>query len=159
MISIGSKFCILARMLGADFSSAWQSLLLASGHRCLLRWMWPWRLLVDCLLFIAMPPKKQQVQWSEEHKEALLKGFRDYQWDPACEDGATINKIIKSVPELFKVLQPFFSTAQGGTKSNNNQIYQHYKLQGSEYILSVARAGTRWKEVSESKGAFVLFRR
>jgi hypothetical protein len=91
-----------------------------------------------------MPPKsKNSVRWKPEHAAALQKGFREYNWDPEEKNGRTICTIIRSVPEIFSILQPFFGTSYGGTKANNNPIYLHYKSQGSEFITLLAKGGIR----------------
>lgn len=64
--------------------------------------------------------------------------------------GRSINAVIKSQPDIFAILQPFFAKSEGGTKENNNTIYSHYKSQGSEYIVISKLAGTRWKFGEES---------
>lgn len=92
------------------------------------------------LPFVAlpMPPKKQSGNFGEVQKAALQKGFSSHAWDPSLTDGKSINALIKSVPEIFEVLRPWFSKAQGGTKENNNSIYTHFKTQASEYITNIA---------------------
>lgn len=86
-------------------------------------------------LALIMPPRKQQqVSWKPEHAQLLQKGFHEHGWDPLETDGKTIKSKIQSVPKIFEPLKPFFSLNEGGTRSNNNGVYQHYKTQGSEYI-------------------------
>ena len=99
-----------------------------------------------------MPPKAKPAQrWGNDEKEAILKGFRERGWDPSETDGKKINKVLKSEPDLFKVLKPFFSLSDGGSKTSNNQLYQHYKDLGCEFILLRTRSGIRRKE-----GAFAI---
>jgi hypothetical protein len=91
-----------------------------------------------------MPPKKvTPASWKPEYSEAILNGFRNLNWDPEETDGKRLNEILKSHPDTFAVLQPFFSVKQGGTKANNNQLYTYYKNIGSEYITELAQAGIR----------------
>jgi len=87
-----------------------------------------------------MPPK---AQWGPEQKNALNHGFREFHWNPLETDGKTINALISSVPEIKQVLQPFFSQAQGGLKSTNNQLHTHFKTAGGEFMTSQAREGIR----------------
>jgi hypothetical protein len=54
-----------------------------------------------------MPSRKKAATWTPEHAK-LQKGFRDHNWDPELKDGKEINKAIKSVPEIFADLKPFF---------------------------------------------------
>ena len=98
-----------------------------------------------------MPPKSS-VWWGNDHKEAILKGFREHGFDPFETDGKKINKILKSRPGVFKLLKPFFSLNEGGTKAHNNTLYQHYKDLGCEFILERTRGGIRRKE-AEAEGA------
>jgi hypothetical protein len=65
-------------------------------------------------------PLKKKATWTPEHAAKLQAGFRDHNWDPDVKDGKEINKIIKSVPEIFAVLKPFFSESEGGTRRTNN---------------------------------------
>jgi len=92
---------------------------------------------------LEMPPKTKQVTWKPTHAELLQKGFREHGWDPEETDGKRINAIIKSEKAIFEELQPFFNKTEGGTKKTNNQIYTHYKTQGSEFITAQARTGIR----------------
>ena len=89
-----------------------------------------------------MPSKKKDTSsWRPEHTAALQQGFKDKNWDPYLTDGKQINATIKSDPAIFEILKPFFSTAKGGLKTNNNQIYTHYKNQAIEYITHLAKIG------------------
>jgi len=98
-----------------------------------------------------MPPKKPiPTRWGDEHKQAILKGFREHNWDPQETSGIKINRRIKDTPDALAILQPFFSINDGGTKTSNNQLYQHYKDLGCEFIVAKTRAG--WRR--ESEGAF-----
>jgi hypothetical protein len=94
-----------------------------------------------------MPPRKKLMTWKPEHASLLQSGFTLHNWDPEATEGRAINNIIKSSLEIFDKLKPFFfSVAEGGEKSNNNQIYAHYKAQASEYITSLAHGGMRhWR--------------
>jgi len=74
---------------------------------------------------------------------AIIKGFNELGWDPAETDGKKIKSTIQSDPETFALLQHYFSTSDGGTKSNNNQLYSHYKDIGCEWITGQTRAGNR----------------
>jgi len=91
-----------------------------------------------------MPPKKTTPKrWGDEHKQAILTGFRDHGWNPEEQSGVKINALIKSVPELLAILQPFFSINEGGTKTSNNQLYEHFKSVGCEFIVAKTRDGFR----------------
>ncbi len=99
-----------------------------------------------------MPPKKTVPdRWGDKHKQAILTGFREHGWDPLEESGAKINETIKNTPTLCKILQDFFSVNQGGTKTSNNSLYQHYKDIGCEFIVARTRDGFR----RQSQGACV----
>jgi len=101
-----------------------------------------------------MPPKKQKATtFSNEHKEALQRGFKEFNWDPYETDGRQIKRIIESCPELLVVLKPLFGTSDGGTKANNNSLYGHYKTQASEYILLCARKGIRRRGLQPKRSA------
>ena len=95
-----------------------------------------------------MPAKR--VAWGSKEKNALLKGFRDHGWDPEEKKGRVINATIKSVEEIFKVVKPFFSKTEGGKKTNNNQIYDHYRSIGCESIVARTREGIRRKDAGAS---------
>jgi len=94
-----------------------------------------------------MPPKAKQVgHLSNEEKEVILFGFRELGWDPEETNGPRINTILKSLDQephkdKFKVLKPHFSANNGGTKANNNTLYQHYKDIGCEFMVEITRAG------------------
>ena len=91
-----------------------------------------------------MPPKKIAERWGIAHKNAILKGFRECDWDPMETSGKNINALIKSAPPaILSILKPHFSTSDGGTKANNNTLYQHYKDIGCEFIVERTRAGWR----------------
>jgi hypothetical protein len=101
-----------------------------------------------------MPPKpKQQAdRWGNEHKEAILAYFKSGEWDPLETSGPKINKLLKAASkETLKLIGPHFSVNDGGTKTNNNTLYQHYKDIGCEFIVERTRAGFRRKG-----GAFSL---
>jgi len=102
-----------------------------------------------------MPPKSKAVRWGEEHKQAIIKCFNDNTlrgWDPSETSGPKINKILKSAPkDVLALIKPHFSISDGGTKNNNNTLYQHYKDIGCEFIVAQTRAGIRRKD-----GAFAL---
>jgi hypothetical protein len=89
-----------------------------------------------------MPPKKTAPSWGEDHKQAILKGFREQNLDPKGISGKKINSILKSASTATKtLLQPYFSVSEGGTKANNNALYQHYKDLGCEFVVERTRAG------------------
>lgn len=68
-----------------------------------------------------MPPKKMIAVWGEDQVKALLKGFRELQWDPEETEGRKINALLKKLPDNdFSKIQFWFSRAQGGTKADNN---------------------------------------
>jgi len=104
-----------------------------------------------------MPPKKPiPKRWGDEHKQAILKGFREHNWDPQETSGAKINECIKNTPDLLAILQRFFSINDGGTKTSNNQLYTHYKDLGCEFIVAKTRASFRRQSESEGACAFGL---
>ena len=96
-----------------------------------------------------MPPKQKQAsRWGNEEKEVILFGFRELGWDPQETSGVKINSILKSLDQephkdKFKLLKPHFSANDGGSKANNNTLYQHYKDIGCEFIVEITRAGFR----------------
>jgi len=108
-----------------------------------------------------MPPKKQQQQasrWGNDEKEAILHGFRNLNWEPAETSGPKINSILKSAPPAqLKILKPHFSINDGGTKANNNTLYQHYKDVGCEFIVEITRAGFRRLDKNVDGGACCFF--
>ena len=101
-----------------------------------------------------MPPKKTLPRWGNDKKEAILTGFCERGWNPEEKEGTMINKILKLEPDLLKVLKPFFSLNKGGTKTMNNQLYQHYKDIGCEFI--VAKTHDSFHCDSKSDGAFAF---
>lgn len=88
-----------------------------------------------------MLPGKKATNFTPVHTQALQSGFQEKGQNPHETDGKPINATIKSDQEIFAILQPFFSQADGGTKSNNNLIYGHYKTQACEYIIYLATRG------------------
>jgi len=95
-----------------------------------------------------MPPKATQAsRWGSEEREAILYGFRELNWDPFEVSGPAIKKLLKSLPkEQFDKIKKHFSTSEtGGTKSNNNTLYGHFKNIGCEFIVEKTRAGWRRK--------------
>ena len=105
-------------------------------------------------LLLVMPPKaaKQATRWGQEHREAILYGFRNLGWDPTETRGATINKLLKTLPKKeLDLISPHFSKGSGGTKADNNTLYGHFKNLGCEFIVERTRAGFR-----RTDGAFGL---
>ena len=103
-----------------------------------------------------MPPKAKKAaatRWGQEHREAILYGFRNLGWDPAETSGPVIKTLLKSehiLPEHKALIDPHFATNDGGTKGNNNTLFKHYKDAGCEFIVERTRNG--WRR----KGAFFL---
>ena len=89
------------------------------------------------------PSSSSKESFGHVHTNALQTGFKERGWDPYETQGKRINAIIKGETDLFAVLKPFFSEADGGTKRNNNSIYTHYKTQASEFIVDRALLGIR----------------
>ena len=102
-----------------------------------------------------MPPKKVPKRWGDEEKQAIIKGFREHGWDPEEQSGVKIKAAVKDVPELFAILKPYFGINDGGTKTNNNQFYEHFKAVGCEFIVARTRDGIR----RQSEGALRSFGR
>jgi len=103
-----------------------------------------------------MPPKVA-TRWGQEHKDAILAYFRktdEERWDPQETSGPKIKAILKSADQAtLKLLQPHFSVSDGGTKANNNTLYQHYKDLGCEFIVELTRTG--WRRTSDGASGFV----
>jgi len=108
--------------------------------------------LLHGLVVYLMPPKKTPNCWGDDEKAAIIKGFREHGWDPEETSGVKIKAAVKSVPELFAILKPFFGINDGGTKTNNNQFYDHFKAVGCEFIVARTRDGFRRQ--SGASGAF-----
>ena len=75
---------------------------------------------------MTMLKKKKTPNWGDVQTLAILLGFRQHGWDPLTTVGREINALIKSVPDILDDVQLWFSTGDGGTKTNNNQLYAHY---------------------------------
>jgi len=100
-----------------------------------------------------MPPKKVASRWGNDERAAVLHGFEELKWNPFEESGPAINKLLKSLPkEHLDMIKPHFSASDGGTKTNNNTLYGHFKKIGCEFIVARTRAGVRRKD-----GASLLF--
>ena len=61
-----------------------------------------------------MPPKKIAERWGNDHKNAILKGFRKCGWDSTETSGKNINAIIKSgPPAILSILSHISAPATG----------------------------------------------
>ena len=81
--------------------------------------------------------------WGNKQNLAFQRGFKDKGWDPHLTDGKKIRQTVINEPDIFAEVKPWFSQKDGGTKSNNNTIYTHFKTQASEYITLLAKIGIR----------------
>ena len=99
-----------------------------------------------------MPAPKPAVHWGGSEVAAMLKGFREQNWDPYLTSGKEIFAVVHDAvtdddtKEEYAILLPFFSKKHGGSQKDNNKIYTHYKTTASEYITTLARLGIRRKE-------------
>ena len=100
--------------------------------------------------------KSSNDRWGNEEREAILYGFENLNWDPFEDSGPKINKLLKDLPTKQKALiKPHFSVNDGGTKTNNNTLYEHFKKIGCEFI--VARRAQGFRRADGAFGCVVCF--